>query len=215
MAVEHGIITSVVPPGGWHYIQKLSTGQTHKVIGFSFEQLLENILDFRRRHIELCGAENAYIEAVRADLKAYFCAHFRQNCADSPILPQTQVGIGITRPDYNRPIERVQSWLDYAANWLSRAALQHPEFVDHGIAGTRAQICAQCPQNIRWQTPCAPCNEAVEVRLQNFKGNLRTNLDNRLYVCRVYGHHNSAAVWLKDTLSTPISPPPPHCWLAR
>lgn len=208
MAVEHGIITSVVPPGGWHYIQKLATGQTHKVIGFSFEQLLENILDFRRRHIELCGAENAYIEAVRADLKAYFCAHFRQNCADSPILPQTQMGIGISRSDYARPIDR-------AANWLAQTALQRPDLVDHGIAGERAQICAQCPSNIRWQTPCAPCNETVEVRLQNFKGNMRTAVDNRLFVCRIYGHPNSAAVWLKKPPSSPISPPPAHCWVAR
>lgn len=207
MAVEHGIITSVVPPGGWHYIQKLSTGQEHKVIGFSFEQLLENILDFRRRHIELCGAENAYIDRVRADLKAYFCAHFRQNCADSPILPQTQVGIGLTNSmtGYNRPIDR-------AANWLAQTALQRPDFVDYGIAGHRAEICAQCPQNIRWQTPCAPCNETVEVRLQNFKGNLRTTLDNRLFMCRVFGHVNAAAIWLKDTISTPNFPPPAHCW---
>lgn len=206
MAVEYGIVTSVVPPGGWHYLQKLSTGQTHKVIGFSFEQLLENILDFRRRNMELCGAESAYIEAVRADLKAYFCAHFRQNCADSPILPQTQVGIGIaTRADYQQPIDR-------AGNWLAQTALKRPEFVDSGLANSRAQICVGCTHNVRWQTPCAPCNETIEVRLQQFKGSLRTSLDNRLHMCRIFGHPNSAAVWLKDTFSSPIDPPPAFCW---
>lgn len=205
MAVEFGIVTSVIPPGGWHYIQKLSSGQTHKVIGYSFEQLLENILDFRRRHIELCGAENAYIEVVRADLKAYFCAHFRQNCADSPILPQTATGIGIVNRDYHRPIDR-------AGNWLAQVAHSKPAFVDIGLAGARAQVCAQCRENVRWATPCAPCNETVEVRLQNFKGNLRTPFDSRLFMCRIYGHVNSAAIWMNDTQSSAINPPPAHCW---
>jgi hypothetical protein len=206
VAVEYGIITSVIPPGGWHYVQKLSSGQSHKIIGYSFEQLLENILEFRRQHIELCGAENAYIEAVRADLKSYLCANFRQNCADSPSLPQTGSGIGIIdRSNYQRPIDR-------AGNWIAQIAQARPEFVDIGIAGHRAQICAQCPQNVRWQTSCAPCNETVEVRLQNFKGSLHTPFDNRLFMCRVFGHVNAAAVWLQDTQTTPISPQPAHCW---
>lgn len=205
MSVVFGIITSVMPPGGWHYPQKLSSGQTHKIEGFTFEQLLENILDFRRRHIELCGAENAYIEVVRADLKSYLCANFRQNCADSPKTPQTAVGIGIVNREYNRPLDR-------AANWLAQVAQTRPEFVDIGLAGHRAQICATCPQNIRWETPCAPCNENVHIRLQNFKGNLRTPFDNRLFMCRALGHVNSAAVWLKDTQSSPIHPLPAICW---
>ena len=214
MAVEYGIITSVIPPGGWHYVQKLSSGQSHKIIGYSFEQLLDNILDFRRGHIELCGAESAYIEAVRADLKAYLCAHFRQNCADSPVMPQTGTGIVNSASSYNRPIDRAANWLAQieAANWIAQIAGARPEFIDIGVAGARAQICAQCPQNVRWQTACAPCNETVEIRLQNFKGNLRTPFDNRLHMCRIFGHVNAAAVWLKDTQTTPISPQPAHCW---
>lgn len=195
-------------PGGWHYPQKLSSGQTHKIIGFSFEQLLDNILDFRRRHIELCGAESAYIEQVRADLKAYICANFKQNCADSRPAPHNAQGIGITQTlhsAYTRPIDR-------AANWLAQVSQTRHEFVDAGLAGHRAQVCAQCQQNVRWETPCAPCNDNVLVRLQNFKGNLRTPLDNRLYMCRIYGHVNPAAIWLQDTQSSPSNPPPAHCW---
>jgi hypothetical protein len=205
VSVEFGIITSVVPPGGWHYVQKLASGQTHKVIGFSFEQLIDNILDFRRRHLDLCGAENAYIEAVRADLKAYYCANFRQNCADSSPAPHKVQGLGFIRRDYSAPIDR-------AGNWLGQFASFKPEFVDTGLAGHRAQICAQCSLNIRWQTPCAPCNETIEVRLQNFLGNLRTPLDHQLHMCRSYGHINRAAVWLSDTQSHPLHPPPAHCW---
>jgi hypothetical protein len=205
VAVEFGIITSVVCPGGWHYPQQLSSGQTVKLTGFSFEQLLENILDFRRRHIELCGAENAYIEQVREDLKAYLCKHFPQNCADSKPSPKKVQGIGMTNRDYHRPIDR-------AGNWLAEVAHRKHDFVDVGLASHRAEICAQCPQNIRWQSACAPCNETVEVRLQNFKGNLRTPYDPRLHLCRVYGHHNAAAIWMNDTQSSPINPVPAHCW---
>jgi hypothetical protein len=205
MSVQYGIITSVIPPMGWHYLQSLSSGQTHKITGFSFEQLLENILDFRRRHIELCGAESAYIELVRADLKDYLCAHFRQNCADSASAPHKTIGIGMPNREYNRPIDR-------AGNWLAEVSKQKQEFVDLGLAGHRAQICAECRENIRWETPCAPCNENIHIRLQNFKGNLRTPYDSRLFMCRVYGHSNQAAIWMTDTQSTPIHPAPANCW---
>lgn len=206
MAVEHGIVTSVVPPGGWHYVQRLASGQDHKIIGFSFEQLIENILDFRRRHLEWCGAENANVEAVRADLKAYYCANFRQNCADSQHpAPQKAYGVAINRRDQARPIDR-------AGNWLAEVGGSRHEFLDAGLAGQRAQICAQCTYNIRWETPCAPCNETIQVRLQNFLGNLRTPLDRQLHMCRVYGHVNQAAVWLQNTQSHASYPPPAHCW---
>jgi hypothetical protein len=129
------MITSVVCPGGWHYPQALSDGQTVKITGFSFEQLLENMLDFRRRHLDLCGAEGARIEAVRSDLKKYLCAHFRQNCADSNSGPVYQTGIGVT--DYQRPIDR-------AGNWLGAIANMALDKVDVALAASRTprEACA-------------------------------------------------------------------------
>lgn len=203
MAVEFGIITSVVPPGGWHYPQELSTGGTHRIIGFSFEELLANMVEFRTRHLELCGGhQNISIEAVRRDLKAYLCKHFRQNCGDSP---GPQAGQPIARPSRPRPIDR-------AANWLAERAKTPVNLVDLALATHRAEICAQCPLNIHWQTGCAPCNANVEVRIQQLKANQRTQWDSRLFLCRVFGHINSVAVWMTDTQSPPDLAPPPHCW---
>src|SRR4249920_3535309 len=103
-------------PGGWHYPQVLSTGQSVKITAFSFEELLSNMLDFRRNHMDLCGAESASIEAVRADLKTYLCAHFKQNCADAGgFLPAVTVGIGV-KPDYKRPIDRAGAWIAELGN---------------------------------------------------------------------------------------------------
>jgi hypothetical protein len=77
VSVQWGIIDSVVCPGGWHYPQLLSSDQTVRITGFDLQQLLSNMLEFRLRHLELCGgAAKARIEAVRADLKDYLCAHF-------------------------------------------------------------------------------------------------------------------------------------------
>jgi hypothetical protein len=205
VAVEFGIITSVVPPGGWTYPQVLSSGQTIKIEGFSFEQLLEAMLDFRRRHLDLAGgAENANIEAVRRDLKAYFCAHFKANCADSPTVPAQQQGIGLQN-SYVRPIDR-------AANWLAKRAQARVDLVDMGLASNRAHVCAQCPQNVRWATSCAPCNDNVLVRAQQMKGNQRTQFDPQLFMCRVWGHINSVAVWMTDTQTTPEHDAPANCW---
>jgi hypothetical protein len=202
------MITSVVCPGGWHFPQVLSSGQTVKIIGFSFEQLLENILDFRRRHLDLCGAENAAIEAVRRDLKDYLCAHFKQNCADSgqgPGFP-ARVGIGVT--NYQRPIDR-------GGNWLGTIGNMALEKVDPALAAQRAHICAQCPSNVKWQTGCQSCNDNVEIRIQNAIGSAYTPYDRNLFMCRVWGHANRVAVWLKETHSSSEHQAPEICWVPK
>lgn len=200
-------MTSVVPPGNWHYQQALSTGQTVKIEAFSFEEILKNMLEFRRRHMDLCGAENATIERVREDLKLYLCTHFKQNCADSPgaaYAATAPAGIGV-RTDYKRPIDRAGAWIAEIGN-------KRTERVDYALAGHRAQICAQCPQNVRWATGCAPCNDNILVRIQQANGSLYTPLDKRLHMCRIYGHLNAVAIWLTDTHSTSEQEPPAHCW---
>jgi hypothetical protein len=193
-------------PGGWNYPQPLSSGQTHKITAFSFEQLLKDMLDFRMRHLDLCGgAENATIERVRADLKKYICVHFRQNCGDysGPPYANSRGGIGVS--NYVTPINR-------ATNWLAAVANERNSYVDPALAAQRAQVCAQCPANIHWATPCGPCNQNVDVRTQQLKGSMATPYDRNLFVCRAYGHMNSVAVWLADTHSTPEHAPPSHCW---
>jgi hypothetical protein len=205
VSVEYGIITSIVCPGGWHFPQLLSSGQTVRITGFSFEQLLSNMLEFRLRHLDLCGgAAMARIEAVRADLKAYLCAHFKQNCADSSTAPVTRVGIGMT--NYVSPINK-------ASDWLARIATMPLEHVDAALAAQRAQTCAQCPHNVEYQTGCTSCNDNVLTRTQIAKGSLATPYDRRLFVCRIFGHHNEVAVWLKDTHSQSPQEPPSICWM--
>jgi hypothetical protein len=203
---EYGIITSVMPPGGWHYPQLLDSGQSIRITGFTFEQLLEGMLDFRRRHPDLTGGSaRATIERVRTDLKDYLCAHYRQNCADSPSSPVITAGGGIGVTDYQRPIDR-------SGDWLAKIGGMRLEKVDAALAAQRAQICATCPQNVRWATPCGPCNESVSVRIQNAKGSVHTPYDRNLFFCRLFGHINEVAVWLTDTHSSAEHQPPPVCW---
>lgn len=210
MAVEFGIITSVVCPGGWHYPQSLTSGQSIKITGFSFEELINNMLEFRRRHPELVGGNaTATIEKVRIDLKNYLCTHFRQNCADAPSNPNIQplANAQRFRTDYSRPIDR-------ASDWLASVTAAKIERVDAALAAARAQICATCPMNIRWMSPCAPCNDSVQIRIQNAKGSAHTPYDRHLFVCRAYGHVNEVAVWLANTMSETKQQIPVNCWLA-
>jgi hypothetical protein len=206
MSVEYGgIITSIVPPGGFHYPQLLQNGETVRLTAFSFEQLFETMLDFRRRHLELCGGSiKATIESVHSDLKDYLCKNFRQNCADAKSTPAVQSGgIGIT--NYVTPINK-------AADWLAAIGNLKIDKVDAALAAQRAQTCAQCAMNVRWQTSCQPCNDNVSVRIQNAKGSLHTPYDRHLFVCRLFGHSNEVAIWLTDTNSTSEQKPPAHCW---
>jgi hypothetical protein len=203
---EYGIITSVMPPGGWHYPQLLDSGQSIRLTGFTFEMLLESMLDFRQRHPDLTGGSAlATIEQVRKDLKDYLCAHFRQNCADSPSSPVTTAGGGIGVSDYQRPIDR-------SGDWLAKIGKMRLEKVDAALAAHRAQVCAQCPQNVKWASSCAPCNDAISVRIQNAKGSAATPYDRNLFMCRCFGHVNEVAVWLVDTQSSSEQKPPQVCW---
>lgn len=206
MSVEHGIVTSVVPPGGWHFQQLLTSGQTVRIIGFSFEQLIENLVDFRRRHSELCGgAASAERKTVLDNIRDYYCKNFRQNCAGAPSTPTIQSGgIGVT--NYVSPINR-------AADWLATIGDRRVEHVDAALAAQRAQVCAQCSQNVGWRTSCGPCNDNILIRTQNAKGSSATPFDRNLGVCRVYGHMNEVAAWLKDSHSQPVQQAPAHCWL--
>ena len=203
--VQYGMITAVMPPGGWHYPQKLSSGDTVKLQSFSFEDILETILEFRRRHMDLCGAESATIERVRADLKLYLCTHFRANCADSP---GPAFAANHPQPTYQRPIDR-------AGDWLAQIGNTRTEKVDYALAGTRAQICVQCPFNVKWQTGCQSCNDNIAIRIQNLNGSLYTPHDKRLLTCRAYGWANAVAVWLVNPLAKAEHEPPAHCWVKQ
>ena len=205
MSVQFGIITSVVPPRGWKYPQLVDGGQAIEIIGYSFEQLIENIAEFRRRHPDLCGGtEKSQIGVVREDYRAYVCKHFRQNCASGVNTPAVQTG-GIGMTNYVSPINK-------AADWLAALGNTRPEYVDAALAAQRAQVCAQCPQNVRWETPCAPCNDNIRIRSHNAKGSLSTPYDRNLAVCRVFGHMNEVAVWLSRPGNNPQSQPPAVCW---
>jgi hypothetical protein len=205
-SVQYGVITAVMPPGGWHYPQQLSSGDTVKLEAFSFEQILETMLEFRRRHMDLCGAESANIEKVRADLKAYMCAHFRQNCADSPgAAAYSPIRV---KPNYKPPIDR-------AGDWLAQIGNKHFERVDYALAGSRAEICVQCPMNVKWQTGCTSCNDNVALRIQRINGSLYTPYDKRLLSCRAYGWVNAVSVWIANPAVEPEHEPPNFCWAKK
>jgi hypothetical protein len=117
-------------------------------------------------------------------------------------------------PELRRQLDAAATHPWRAGGWIAALGNTRVEHVDYALAGHRAQVCAQCPQNVRWATPCAPCNDNILVRIQHAKGSLYTPLDRHLFMCRVYGHINEVAVWLTDTHSTSEQPPPPHCWKA-
>ena len=202
MSVEFGIITSIVPPGGWHFEQALSSGQSVRIAGGSFEQLIAALVEFRLRHSDLCGgAARADVGNVRADIRDYYCRNFRQNCAG-----------GYSPPAARGPVNQYVSPINRAADWLVRIGNARLEHVDAALAAQRAYVCAQCPQNVQWQSGCTACNTNIQVRTQNAKGSAATPYDKNLLVCRCYGHANEVAVWLKNTLSQSEHEPPAHCW---
>jgi hypothetical protein len=200
--IKHNIKTLVIPPGGWHYEQPLDAGGFLRIEGQSFERLEDLVFEFRLSHPELVPTGSLSRESVDADLEHWICSRFPNQCA-SPSSATPAVSPNGGGPVYRKPIERIQDWFK---------GLGDKEFADPATANSRSDICAKCPQNIGWRTPCQPCVQAIERQILRVRGSRSTSNDIALEFCRVFGHHNKLAVWLKNTHSSSSHELPAFCW---
>lgn len=205
--VKNGIRIGVVLPGGWHFPQAVIGSGPFKIAAQTYEMLEEAVFKFRVEHLEVIPSGTATRENVQSDIYHYVCAHFPGNCATTgysaaPSLPEPVIE---RRTEYNSPIVRVEDWLRSISN-------QEISFTDAATAQFRSEICATCPQNVKWQVRCIPCNDAIYRRVLRLKGSKTTTKDSMLDACRCYGHMNSLAIWMKSTLSVAKDEPPAHCW---
>lgn len=212
------VLSSVVMPGGWHFNQKLNSSpqrpRTQRLEGATYEQLLENVFQFRLNNLEMIPTGTATKELVEQDVSFFICGKFPQNCTGSrgqfASLANTGRWPGKEfKVDYRRPLTRIE-------DWITRLTNENLRWVDNATALERAQTCLKCPLHQNWRTGCGPCNDNAIRRATLIRGSHLTGLESKLRACVAFGTLQELAVWLQEDFSiTKIRKLPNECWKTK
>ena len=190
-----------MPSGGWRYEQPIVGQNPLTVTAATYDELSRKVFQFRLAHTELITHGSATTDSVEVDLHQWICENQPANCAG---------GIEIkvaSSSRYASPLARLEDWHRTIAN-------TDIEFTDAAEAVSRAEICAQCPQNIGWRSKgCLPCNKAMDQKVLRIKGSRSTPKDSELGMCRCFGWSLTLAVWLQHAFPKAKQPQPEHCWI--
>jgi len=219
MSVHNGLAANVVPPHGFHYIQPLKDGKTHKIEGAaSWQELEHQVLRFRLEQISLVDPERADPDHVAQDIREYVCANFPTSCVDRSFSVGIRQAVdgnvyasAVDGDPQDTSFRRFIPLIQRIAEWLGQLGQEPKPFTTPAEADKRAHICTQCPQNIRFETSCQPCNQNVRMETVRILGTRKTRHDQNLMGCRMLGHANRIAVWL-DADRIENQSLPANCW---
>jgi hypothetical protein len=212
------VLSSVVPPGGWTFRQKLTSSPQrprHQLLsGATYDQLLDNVFKFRLNNLEMVPVGTATKESVEQDVGFFICGQWPNNCTGSraqfaKLETSGQWPGKQFKVDYRRPLTRIE-------DWITRLTTETLRFVDNATALERAQICLKCPLHQAWRTGCGPCNDNATRRATLIRGSHLSGLESKLKACIAFGTLQELSVWLEeDFSSTRIKRLPDKCWKVK
>ncbi len=173
-----------VPPqkeGGFHFPQKLRTGDIEYINASTKDELDKKILQFR--------SENGLdIGDPMSESDAYLCGKWPDFCEETGIQvadesPQASLRKRTTNWRYNRYSESQSD---------SSLVLQE-------VAESRAKICAGCPKNQPNTEGCAPCVKENNRVLFMLRGGNSVKTDPPLGGCEVCGQDNQTAAFFPES----------------
>lgn len=214
-SVVNGIAVNVILPGGWVYPQTLLNGRKQHIEGDSYEDLESRVLSFRLQHLDVVDPESASTESVQHDIREHICIHFPSQCVggrigSGEVKQRAEDGTtSISPPSSAQPFEALITRVNA---WFAQVQELESGFVDANTAHKRAGICDHCPNNVRYETACGPCNSAIRQKAMICLGSRKTTHDANLKGCRVFGHLNRAAVWMDNVPRQARSKIPSPCW---
>ena len=203
---------TIVPPGGWHFIQPLSGGRSLKVKAASFESLVTNVLTTRLENDITPGD-------ARQEVEDYICGLSKGQCS---AVPKPRSSAPAT-PTAEKPPGMAERWVDVILAWANKTTRNRTGMggvTSLAVAEERAAQCATCPLNKRWQNACPQCVVKTQQVLNRLHQGVR--LQTKTTVARVGGcsHHrwdNETAAFLaepesgKQTDTNPVA----GCWAER
>lgn len=188
---------NIVPPGGFHYEDKV---QRFRVDGHSYQSVAEALLRYRLENKLPVGNP-------LKDVLDYVCTNWPHFC--SPHNPP--IHGGNASPAISSRISVWLSSLYRAARTLGGSE----NFVTQAEADRRAAICRSCPHNVEWRHGCTGCLQGISTLGFTFRAGRTAAEEKALKGCDVIGQENATAVWVRAL--PPASPSeyealPKHCW---
>jgi hypothetical protein len=190
---------SVIPPGGWHFLQARKDSEPLRIEADSLLQLKEAVIRYR---LQL----SIDVGDVDREVEDYICGLTPSQCYRIGVNPEPPKG---NKPGFIPLIQRIMAWREQVNLKQNRFYTNPPE------AQRRAQICISCPHNVHWHTSCQPCNSDADTKLFLLRGGRQTGFDGDLHGCRVVGQCNRSAVWMDNStlIKDNADQTPERCWL--
>jgi hypothetical protein len=200
------VLTAMVMPGGWHKPEVDRAGRQLRepIRADTFWDLIAAVTKFRADNLIPIGN-------VQHDVEEYICEKFPNSCVSRGATAVVEIRVA---PPAVNP---AQTLTDNMIGWMDKRLNNHSvdRIVIDSEARQRAEVCRKCPMNVKWNTGCGTCVDAVG-RLSTA---LRLGKDvpggKRLFACRVLQHENRSAVWLDKSLVETSPTLPGHCWAKR
>lgn len=191
--------TSVVPPGGFHFIEKTPSGDK-RIDGDSFENVARNLLMYRLANMRPPGNPVA-------DVANFVCGQWPHFCTDPNPKEVTPTNAAAVPGGLGG---RVAAWMADLLRLENSTADVTPE-----QALARAEVCSKCPANASYQNGCGACMDNIQRLSFVFRAGRTTPADNLLQGCAATGQHNPSGIWAKNL--PPVSPDdaarmPSSCW---
>jgi hypothetical protein len=197
------VVESVVMPGGWHKPEKDRLGRDGIIIrGDTYQGLLAAVLKFRADNLIPVGD-------VEAEVEAWLCEAYPHMCHR---VPGATVSVSFVRQPSS-----LQLITDKVLQWLAGRIVDHTgqKLELRSEAQRRAGICEGCKYNVRWNSSCSSCAEAVNRMSTILRFGHDVHNGEKLKACQILEHENRAAVWLKSENVGSTPDLPQHCWAKK
>lgn len=195
---------SIVPPGGYHFIEKRDGHPDLRIEGSNYREVAAALL--RHRLANKVDPGDPLNEVY-----AFVCSQWPHFCDE-----QGPVSIAAQKSPGGHPSTQVLHWLNQL--WKRQAGVPRM-LVSDTKARARAETCANCPMQRSWTDGgCGACIESAKQVGYVYRAGKTTGIDNSLLSCKITQQDNKTAVWsdnLPDLTPEQRAALPRTCWRAR
>lgn len=202
--IQTRVIQGIICPGGWHY----KIDERTQLNAPDFPRLVQMLADYRVNNMLPLGDP-------LGDLEEYICTTWPHMCHSAGPNASVEVKIvALPRPSHPGQlslVDRMIKWLDKMSSGVSMDIIVlEPE------ARRRADICASCPNNVKWKTGCGTCNDNIDRLSGIIRMGRRLIKNPRLKACSMTAMELKSAVWLrKERIASDAPSLPSWCWARK
>ena len=206
-----------VPPGGWHYLQP-ETGYEYLSFSGTASQMISEIIAHRTANARFGLSVDP--EVVQDEVFGQIASRLVPTVRDqyfNDLNGSAQKKTFQLRSAVAAFVDRVRQdvkGLELLTQWLGQGGLP----VSEVEANRRADICIECPYNVKGHKTEAWVATQIK-KLNDFRGQqLAATRESELHTCSVCGCYLPLKIWVPSKSieeHTDVSKFPPHCWIKQ